>query len=215
MLATILYLLPFSLPAFVTLGESVCQVLWCLALLNSCSCWRVNLTNKLCMCLRFFFRLNVLVLVAQSCLILCDPMDCSPPGSSVHEILQATVLEWVAISFSRGSSWPRDQTQVSCTAGRFFTDWTTREAQTKYILALSKQPRQGLPRRYKGLSTLKMQVGCIQGWRNPVQLALCFCYVHYCYSVLSPSCTDWNQMLHSAETPRLCSSQYWTIWHRF
>ena len=53
-------------------------------------------------------------------------MDCSPPGSSVHEIFQARILEWVAISFSRGSSQPRDRTQVSCTAGRFFTDWATR-----------------------------------------------------------------------------------------
>ena len=54
-------------------------------------------------------------------------MDCSPPGSSVHEIFQARIQEWVAISFSRGSSQPRDQTWVSCTAGRFFTDWATRE----------------------------------------------------------------------------------------
>ena len=46
-------------------------------------------------------------------------MDCSPPGSSVHRILQARILEWVALSFSRGSSQPRDWTQVSCTAGRF------------------------------------------------------------------------------------------------
>ena len=52
--------------------------------------------------------------VTQSCLTLCDPMDCSPPGSSVHGILQARILEWVAISYSRGSSWPRDWTWVSC-----------------------------------------------------------------------------------------------------
>ena len=57
----------------------------------------------------------------QLCLTLCNPLDCSPPGSSVHGILQARILEWVAIPFSRGSSWPRDQTQVSCIAGRFFT----------------------------------------------------------------------------------------------
>ena len=50
---------------------------------------------------------------AQSCLTLCDPMDCSPPGSSVHGIFQARILEWVAISSSTGSSWPRDQTRVS------------------------------------------------------------------------------------------------------
>ena len=69
------------------------------------------------------------VLVAQWCLTLCDPMGCSPPGSSVHEILQARILEWVAISFSRGSSGPRDRTQVLCMAGRFLTLWATREAQ--------------------------------------------------------------------------------------
>ena len=50
-------------------------------------------------------------------------MDCSPPDSSIHGILQARILEWVAISFFRGSSWPRDQTQVSCIAGRFFIIW--------------------------------------------------------------------------------------------
>ena len=59
--------------------------------------------------------------VTQSCLTLCYPMDCSLPGSSVHGIFQARVLEWVAISFSRGSSQPRDQTWVSLTAGRPFT----------------------------------------------------------------------------------------------
>ena len=64
--------------------------------------------------------------VAQSCPTLCDPVDCSPPGSSVHGILQARILEWVAISFSRGSSWPRDQTQVSRIAGRHFNLWATR-----------------------------------------------------------------------------------------
>ena len=58
--------------------------------------------------------------VTQSCLTLCDPMNCSPPGSSVHEIFQARVLEWVAISFSRGSSQTRDQTWLSHIAARRF-----------------------------------------------------------------------------------------------
>ena len=66
--------------------------------------------------------------VAQSCSTLCDPMDCSLPGSSVYEIFQARVLEWVAISFSRGSFQPRDRTQVSHNAGRCFNLWATREA---------------------------------------------------------------------------------------
>ena len=53
----------------------------------------------------------------QSCLTLCDPIDCSPPGSSVHAILQARMLEWVAMPSSRGSSQPRDQTCISCIGG--------------------------------------------------------------------------------------------------
>ena len=58
--------------------------------------------------------------VAQSCPTLCDLMDSSLPGSSIHGIFQARILEWVAISFSRGSSWPRDRTWVSCTSGRLY-----------------------------------------------------------------------------------------------
>ena len=69
--------------------------------------------------------------VAQSHPTLCDPMDCSLPGSSLHGILQARVLEWVAISFPRGSSWPRDQTWVSGIPGRHFNLWATREALKK------------------------------------------------------------------------------------
>ena len=57
----------------------------------------------------------------QSCATLCDPTDCSPLGSSVHRILQARIVEWVAISYSKGSSRPRDQTCVSCIAGAIFT----------------------------------------------------------------------------------------------
>ena len=66
--------------------------------------------------------------VTHSCPTLCNPMDCSLPGSSLHGILQARVLKWVAISFSRGSSGPRDRTRVSCIPGRHFKLWATREA---------------------------------------------------------------------------------------
>ena len=59
----------------------------------------------------------------------CDPMDCNLPGSSVHGILQASILEWSAIPFCRESSWPREGTQISCIEGRFFIVWTTREAE--------------------------------------------------------------------------------------
>ena len=60
-------------------------------------------------------------LVAQSYLTLCDPVDCNPSGSSVHGVLHARILEWVDIPFSRGSSRPRDRTQVPCMAGKLFT----------------------------------------------------------------------------------------------
>ena len=63
----------------------------------------------------------------QSCLTLCDTIDCCLPGSSIHGIFQARVLKWVAIAFSRASSQPRDRTSVSHSAGRCFTVWATRE----------------------------------------------------------------------------------------
>ena len=63
----------------------------------------------------------VCILIAQLCVNLYNPVNCIPQGSSVHGIFQAGILEWVAISFSRGSLQPRDQTQVSHTAGRLFT----------------------------------------------------------------------------------------------
>ena len=78
-------------------------------------------------------RISIQVLGTQDSLIcslshvtlsLCDPLDCSPPGSSVHEILQARILKWVAMPLSKGSSWPRDWTYISCvssTAGGFIT----------------------------------------------------------------------------------------------
>ena len=64
---------------------------------------------------------------AQSRPTLCYPVDCNLMGSSVHGILQTRILEWAAISSSRGSPWPRAWTQVSCKGGRFFTLWATRE----------------------------------------------------------------------------------------
>ena len=63
----------------------------------------------------------------QPCLTLCDPVDCSPPGSSVHRFSQARLLKWVTIRFSRGSSWPRNWTRVSSIAGRFSSIWDTKE----------------------------------------------------------------------------------------
>ena len=82
------------------------------------------LNLKTCLVL---FKDVYVCLVTQSCLTLCDPTDCSLPGSSVNGILQARILEWVAVPSSRGSSQPRDWTQVFHNAGRFSPRWATRE----------------------------------------------------------------------------------------
>ena len=112
------------------------------------SCWRQTLTDVRHLpfsppstkipfrTLRRVARRLKEVLVTQSCPTLCDPMDCSPPGSSVHGILQARILEWVAIPFARGSCWSRDQNQISCIAGRFFIIWATREVPEGYLVKL-------------------------------------------------------------------------------
>ena len=78
--------------------------------------------------------------VAQSCLTLSDPMDCSPPGSSIHGIFQSRVLEWVTISFSRGPSWLSYGTRISHISHRRFTIWATTEA--KWIVSLGC-PKEG------------------------------------------------------------------------
>ena len=71
---------------------------------------------------------SLCLLAAQSCLTLCDPVDCSPPGSSIHGILQARTLRWAAVSFSRGSFWSRNRIHVFCTGRWVFYCWATREA---------------------------------------------------------------------------------------
>ena len=76
-----------------------------------------SLENQMCVCV-----------LAQSCPNLCDSMDCSTPGTSFYEISQARILAWVAISFSRESSWPRGWTHISCTGGQILHHWATWEA---------------------------------------------------------------------------------------
>ena len=83
-------------------------------------------SSAMCVCIHLLYKM--LCLVAQFCPTLWDPVDCSPPGSSVHGILQAGILEWVAMLSSRESSQPIDWTQVSSIAGGYFTVWATREA---------------------------------------------------------------------------------------
>ena len=98
-----------------------------------------------------------------SCVWLCDPMDCT-----VHGILQAGILEWVAFPFSKGSSQPRDWTQVSCIAGEFFPSWATREAQEYWngypIASPVDLPDPGIE-----LGSLALQADCLptEFWGKP------------------------------------------------
>ena len=96
-------------------------------------------------------------IVTQSCWTLCDPVDCSPPGCSVHGILQASILEKVAIPFSRGSSRPWDQTWVFHIAGGSFTIWATREAHfacSSVLTVFSLKPNSQLERLLEALGHL-------------------------------------------------------------
>ena len=105
-------------------------------------------------------------LVAQLWLTLCDPMGCIPPGSTIHGISQARILEWVAISFSRRYSWPRDQTQVSCIAGGFCTIWASKESLVVHWLRILL-PMQGI----QAWSLFQEDSTC-QGATNPLSWAL-------------------------------------------
>ena len=80
-------------------------------------------------------------LIITSCPTLCNPMDCSPPRSSVHGISQVRILEWVAVSFSRGSSWTRDPTSISCLAGMFFYHQANWEALCNFSFYLLNDDR--------------------------------------------------------------------------
>ena len=124
--------------------------------------------------------------VAQLCLTFCNPMYCSSPGSSVHGILQARILEWIAICFSRRSSQPRDQTQVSCIAGRFFTDWVTREGQCGTVMVL--------PLLFFIFSKLTM-VLCVY---------VCVCFPKICSSLLYLGGKNMNMKV-AQSCPTLCN----------
>ena len=122
-----LYLSPFSL--CLLLAHMRCllkawkvKLTW--ALNTAEQAWLISTISLSCVSV---WNLCAVCLVTCLCLTLCDPIDCRLPGSSVHGILQARILEWVVIPFSRVSSWPRNWTQVSWVAGRYFTIWATRD----------------------------------------------------------------------------------------
>ena len=119
-------------------------------------------------------------------------MDCNPPGSSGYGILQARILEWVAIPFSRGSSQPRDPTQVSCITGRFFTIWATREAlelnNTAQIL------------KFASLDTWLVVQPEFVTWFGTLQEAL---------THISKACKYHSTALSKLTQPEACSDSLW------
>ena len=117
------------------------------------------------------------VLVAQLCLTLWNPMDCSSPGSSVHGIFQARILEWVAISLSMGSSWPRDWTWVSCIAGRLY-HLSHHGSPLMYKIPLNSSP--GCTAAYfsrLGLGSSKQFSISHPGYTLPLLQTYCYCYI--------------------------------------
>ena len=127
--------------------------------------------------------------VPQPCLTLRDPMDCGLPG--IHGILQARILEWVAISFSRGSSWPRDRTRVSCIAGRCFTLWVTREGKGSQSRQKKKKKVGIVKRETKEWAAIVKPTG-----RNPLPTT------HLNYSWRGSSRIQWPEPL--IESDRIC-----------
>ena len=130
--------------------------------------------------------------VAQSCPTLCDPMDCSLSGSSIHGIFQARVLEWIAISFSRGSSsQPRNQRWVSGIAGRRFTVWATREAMYNLIIY-----NVCVIQLNSKLLLLTQYIHCVNVSVSELVEELILCKhkeTKYCFMVVQ---LDWSQLLN-------------------
>ena len=126
----------------------------------------------------FIIAWKVKVLATQSCPTLHDPMDYSLPGSSVHGILQARILEWVAIPFSKGLSQPRDQTLISCIVGRFLTIWATKKVHNSLMQWLKHWLKStgGTSLVVKGLRNRLPMKGidlhCMSG-KTPHALSLC------------------------------------------
>ena len=143
--------------------------------------------------------------VAQLYPTFCDPMDCSLPGSSVHGIFQAIVLEWIAISFSRGSSRPRDRTQVSRIVDRRFTVWATREVleelETDFIDVAYQLKMISLARH---VNQMCFSLGCL----SPLCLSLCLCVPFQSFGL---SGRGWPSLFHKScflerDTGLLCFS---------
>ena len=133
----------------------------------------VMLSNHLILCCSLLLLSSIFpsiskALVTQLCPILSNPMNCSPPGSSVHGIFQARILESIAIFSSRGSSWPRDCTQVSCTAGRLFSS----EPPGKPSITPLLKPSQNTRVEWLSVDFQKSFVELLNSWKSKYSMKL-------------------------------------------
>ena len=158
-----------------------------------------------------------------SCPTLCDPVDCSPPGSSVHGILQARILEGVALPFSKGSSRPRDWTQVSHITGRFFTIWAIREVSVLvgylYIFVYNLLGKMAVWQSTEGAGLLCMRCQAVFwglrlwcSWEDDaestgVSWKQSFCLHHCFFCGILPSTSALTSPAFSTRNARLCISR--------
>ena len=140
-----------------------------------------------------FIHITALCSVAQSCPTLCDPLDFNPPGSSLSMgILQARILEWVAMPSYKGSSQPRDWTQVSCIAGGFITLWATGEAlcttESRFTHVTTNDPISFL---FTGISLIKHVVLVSALWQSESVMHIHIPRPHPCPAHL----TSWRVLM--------------------
>ena len=128
-------------------------------------------------------------LVTKLCLTFCDLMNCIPPGSSVHGISQARISEWVAISFSRGSSWPRDRTCISCTGRWILYHWATWEAQLSFFFSSLFKPKLSRCGQWESF-----QIATVSFWQDPM---IC------CWKQTHQDISSGNLNINVGDTPKL------------
>ena len=144
-------------------------------------------------------------LVAQT---LCNPLDYSPPGSSVHGILQARILLWLAISFSTGSSRPKDRTRVSCvscTAGGFFTRWTIHSIMVYIKNRDSHRNWSFSPGPHTYLLTTATHMAPVRGCHFGLSCYASFCSLGTSYSSRTSTKAIWGELIHAHGQTISCS----------
>ena len=125
----------------------------------------------------------------QSCPTLCDPLDCSPSGSSIHEVFQARILEWVAISYSRGSFQPRDRTCIPCIAGGFLTSEPPGKPLVKMDCCFCCSVAESCPTR---CNPVECSTPGFPAIHRPLEFAQTHVHCQWCHPAISSSVTSFS-----------------------